>query len=280
MRKILSKNSDIFKMLTNTNYYNSLRRLALARFKWNNLPNNISARFLEKVLNDEGKICFFSHPDIGLVVAKCVPVELNYQDEPNYYTCNFNGVLPSINVDPKECVIIRNTLYEESTDEIILNYATQLTETDEIRRINLNAQKTPVMVETDDDTYFSLQKLIKSYDGNLPFIFKNKNLASKPLSVLKTDAPYLVDKLRDETNNIWNECLTLLGINNNPVEKRERLVTSEVEANNELINTYLNVYYQPRLEAVEQINKIFNTNISIELNTGNSLNEKESVIDG
>jgi hypothetical protein len=75
------------------------------------------------------------------------------------------------------------------------------------------------------------------YSGNTPFIFGNKGYdLSNRLSVLKTDAPYLIDKLTTHKHEIWNECLTYLGINNTNVDKRERLITDEVNSNNELIS--------------------------------------------
>ena len=105
------------------------------------------------------------------------------------------------------------------------------------------------------------------YSGNTPFIFGNKQFdISNKLNVLKTDAPYLIDKLEDHKHEIWNEALTFLGINNANTDKKERLITSEVESNDDLINYYLNCFYKTRKDACDRINKKYGLNIEISLN--------------
>ena len=105
------------------------------------------------------------------------------------------------------------------------------------------------------------------YSGNMPVIYGNKNFdVSSKLNVLKTEAPYVVDKLDYHKDKIWNDCMTFLGINNANTSKKERLVTSEVESNDQLINYYLNCFYKKRKEACDILNKKFGTNVKIVLN--------------
>ena len=56
---------------------------------------------------------------------------------------------------------------------------------------------------------------------------------------------------------IWNEALTFLGINNIMEEKKERLVTGEVDSNNELINLNLQARLAPRKQACKEFNELF-----------------------
>ena len=133
--------------------------------------------------------------------------------------------------------------------------------------INLIAQKTPVLIEGDEKTILTLKNVYMQYSGNIPFIFGNKQFdISNKLNVLKTNAEYLIDKLENHKHEIWNEAMTYLGINNANTDKKERLITGEVESNDELIKYYLNCFYKTRKEACEQINKKYNLNISINLN--------------
>jgi hypothetical protein len=61
--------------------------------------------------------------------------------------------------------------------------------------------------------------------------------------------------------------MTRLGINNANTSKRERLITSEVESNDDLINYFLNCFYETRKEACDMINEKFlaDSDIKIEL---------------
>ena len=103
-----------------------------------------------------------------------------------------------------------------------------------------------------------MENLYNQYDGNQPFIYGDKKqLNSDALKCLKTDAPFVADKIMDYKKEIWNEALTFLGINNIMIEKSERLITDEANSNNELINLNLQSYLAPRQEACRQFNEKF-----------------------
>ena len=109
------------------------------------------------------------------------------------------------------------------------------------------------------------------YSGNTPFIFGNKQFdISNKLNVLKTDAPYLIDKLDVHKHQIFNDALTVLGIDNANTDKKERLITNEVESNEQLVTYYLNCWYKTRKKACDEINEKFlkdnDTKIEIVLN--------------
>ena len=101
-----------------------------------------------------------------------------------------------------------------------------------------------------------LENLCNQYNGNQPFIFGNKNqLNDDMLKAIKTDAPYVADKITEYKKEIWNEALTYLGINNISVQKKERLTENESSENNELVNLNLQSMLAPRMEACRQFNE-------------------------
>lgn len=101
-----------------------------------------------------------------------------------------------------------------------------------------------------------LENLYNQYNGNQPFIFGNKNqLNDDLLKAIKTDSPYVADKLTEYKKEIWNEALTYLGINNISIQKKERLTENESNENNELVNLNLQTMLAPRIEACRQFNE-------------------------
>lgn len=60
--------------------------------------------------------------------------------------------------------------------------------------------------------------------------------------------------------------LDFLGINNANTDKKERLITNEVDSNNDLINYYLNCFYKTRKQACDMINEKYGLDIKIVLN--------------
>ena len=143
-----------------------------------------------------------------------------------------------------------------------LSFICRLTRTADI---NINAQKTPVTIVTSDKQRASMQQIYKKWSGLEPFILIDKTLDPDLLRVLKTDAPIVFDKLQIQKHEIWNECMTFLGVNNANMNKRERLVADEVSANNEQIAISAAVQLKAREQAAKEINRIFGTDIKVSL---------------
>ncbi len=101
------------------------------------------------------------------------------------------------------------------------------------------------------------------WDGNEPFIFGDKNLNPNSLKVLKTDAPYVADKLYQLKTEIWNEALTYLGISNVNYQKKERMITDEVMRAQGGVIASRYSRLESRRKACHEINKMFGLNIEV-----------------
>ena len=159
------------------------------------------------------------------------------------------------NLDNTNSVLIYNNYLHNNSMWDIEMFAKRLYNLDRIIDVNVNAQKTPVLLQCDEQERLAMSNLYMQYDGNMPFIFGSKNLNAKGVTVLKTDAPYIADKVYQLKTQIWNEALTYLGISNINVVKKERLITNEADSNNELINMNLQALLIPRKEACKQFNE-------------------------
>lgn len=266
------KETDLTMYLNNTTYVDYLDRLKLiatSLFNWEGLDEVAgvgASRFLELALYENGRAVFFKDDELGYLALR-----VNPNDKFNVYMLPTKVICYSFEYNKEkdfdDVVYIMNNNLEKATLETIRLFAYRLYEVEATINVNLLAQKTPVLIEGDTKTILTLKNVYMQYSGNTPFIFGNKGYdLSNRLSVLNTNAPYLIDKLTLHKHEIWNECLTFLGINNTNVDKRERLITDEVNSNNELINYYLNCFYKTRKDACERINKKYGLNIQVKLN--------------
>lgn len=64
--------------------------------------------------------------------------------------------------------------------------------------------------------------------------------------------------------SILRECMTFLGIENANMDKKERLVADEVSANNQQVIASRNIWLSERKKAIEELNKKFHLNASVE----------------
>lgn len=270
---------------TYIDYLDRLKMLAISLFEWENLDDIAgfgASKFLERVLYENGRACFIKDETKGFMVLKANPCDkFNIYYLPEKVVCFSLGYNKKYDFD--DIVYIMNNLLEKPTFATLQLMAYRLFDTERTIDVNLTAQKTPVLIEGDHKTILTLKNVYMQYSGNTPFIFGNKQFdISNKLNVLKTDAPYLIDKLELHKHEIWNDALTFLGIDNANTDKKERLITDEVESNNELISYYLNCFYKTRKEACELINEKFlkdnDKKLSIKLNT-DVIKEMEKLFD-
>ena len=250
-------------------YSDRLRLLATSIFSWKNLEKHCgfgSERFIEQVLFDMGRGCFVKDPELGFMVLNVNPSDkLNVYNLPtkvNAWSFGYNKLF-----DLDDIVYIMNNSIEKPTVETISLFAYRLYDTERVTDTNLNAQRTPVLLECDKNTLLSLKNAYMKYEGNEPFIYGNKAYdLNNRITAVNTQAPYLLDKLDIHKHQIWDDALTFLGIDNANTDKKERLITDEVESNNQLVNNYLNCFYKTRKLACDMINEKFDLDIEIELN--------------
>lgn len=259
MAKRLSlRDSHIFH-----DYYSRLKEIALSVFEWEGLPDTCNARFLEDTLFHNGAAVFVCDPEMSYLNMKVVPsAELNPYNEPVAFRAFSTGYDREFRAD--ECVYIRNNYLDKSTESTIILYAEKLTEIDISATVNIKAQKTPVLIRCEEKMKTSLQAVYNQYENNAHVIFGHKSLQERPLEVLRTDAPFVADKLREEKRAVWNEALEFLGLNTNPSDKKkERLIISEVDANNEQIDIQAECMLLTRQDACRKINEMFGLNVSV-----------------
>ena len=263
-RKTFFDESATGNIRTYGEYLERLTELSISMFEWKNLPDSVDPRFLELTLFTDGQAVFFEDEVMGFLGLQVIingPLDV-YRVPIGRRAFAVNGYQK--NLDISDSVIIYNNYLRTNSVAMVKLYAKRLYNLDRIIDINADAQKTPVLVQGTEQQRLTLLNLYKEYDGNAPVIFGDKNLDINALKCIKTDAPYIADKIYQLKTQIWNEALTYLGISNLNIQKKERLVSDEVIRNQggTIASRYSRL--EARREACEKINDMFGLDISVD----------------
>lgn len=250
--------------LTFNQYCLRLTELAISVFEWDNLPPTVDGRFLEIGLFENAMMIYFNDTDIGNL---CLNVTTNGNFNVYGYPTNrtayskYNNYQKHLNEN--DSVIIYNNLIRTNSLLDVQMFARRLYNLDRIIDVNANAQKTPVLIQCSEKQRLTMLNLYEKYEGNQPFIFGDKNLDIDNIKVLQTGAPYVCDKITELKTQIWNEALTYLGIPNITTQKKERMITDEVQRGQggTVASRYSRL--EARRQAADKINTMFGTNISV-----------------
>lgn len=254
--------------LSLVSYYKWLKLLCMGMFEWQGLPETINIEYLEETLFTKGRLLFFKDDVLGCLALSCIPDgHLNVYGEPVSFSINVPGYRSKESLNRFNSVLIKNNQLSEPSMYSIGEFAGRLSETERTIDINIKAQKTPIiMAVTSDKALLTLKNAYRQYEEGQPVLFVDSNqISMDTLKALKTDAPYIVDKLDTHKMNLWNEALTFMGINNTNTEKKERLITNEVDANEQLVKMSANVMLKTRQQAADLINKMFDLNVTVNI---------------
>lgn len=228
--------------------------------------------FLNNLIHS-GKI-IVTDTSAGVLALKGTLYGYNYQNVPT----NAKIVVPTLpamtrTVGVDCCVIYLERKLSNAffTFNRILNvYAEKLASADAAIDVNLMNSRAAWLAEAETKAQAETIKEVydKISEGEPMVVYRKDAISKEGLNVFfgNVKQNYIADMVQDSKRTIMNEFLTILGINNANTDKRERLITGEVEANNIelMVNTAL--WKDNLQECQDAVNKMFpDVNFKIEL---------------
>ena len=251
-----------------TDYANSIFNRTLSMFEYKNLPDTLPQAELEKQLQVHGYAVIFKYNDqlysssVSLTGQEKSPYNQPTQAIINIPALNFNQTL-TIN---KDCVLIKNDDLMVGLLPSILKHGTLAIE-NEITMLlaDYNARIQTLISAGTDQTIQDAQKYINQIvDGNLSIIGENafyQDLKThNPSQNSKENFQDLIAYEQFIKSDLYNE-LGLSSLNN---MKKERLITSEVDSENDQIYPYVDNMFRNRKDGINMVNKLFNGKIQVD----------------
>lgn len=265
------------------NFIRYMLARTLQMFEYNGLPETIPQKELERILQVrgyafvaeyEGELYAFTGSLGGKPGVYGEPTEIVIANP----ALNFNKTL-NLKTDG---VLINNDDMQQGLIPLISKYATILNE-NEITMIlsTINKRVNNLISVSDSNTADSARKYLDGLEaGNIGYIMENRLYESlKAKSISETSSTRLIDLIELQQYikaSLYNE----LGLNSNFNMKRERLIRQEVEMNASSIYPLVDNMLRCRQEAVEKINAMFGTSITVEFSSSWARREDVEEIDG
>lgn len=239
---------------------------SLTMFEWSNLPDTIPAVELEKMLQINGYA----------VIAE-------YQGKLYAFQAGFSGQDPynqptkAIVNNPalknnttytigEDCIVIKNDDMKQGLNGIYDYYGQRLIENQITMLMTDYNLRMPFTISSSDDqtTQSAKMYLKKIIDGSLGVIGEQKLF--KALSVTPTNSKQTATfaDLYGYQQFIIAQLNNTIGLATNNNMKRERLTTNEIEVNKNASYPLVDNMLKNRQQAVDAINKMFDTDISVE----------------
>lgn len=155
-------------------------------------------------------------------------------------------------------------------DDIVTKYAVQLAEIDKACHINLMTTNTAVKFDAKDKKEADeIKEAFGRASEGEPFIVVKKSITDQQKDMGTTLLPnptalYLTDKLLDARATVMKQFLTEIGIANANTQKKERLISDEVNQNNQETNAVVDIIKENLDKCFKEINSISGLNLSVE----------------
>lgn len=233
--------------------FSQMRNLALSLYEWEGLPETCNARHLEKVLFYSGLAGFGKDPVLGWLSLAALPSKrINMYGEAIGYQLNGTGYHKYYPLN--KLSLCRNNLTATPTVWAVDQYASRIAEAIRTADINMKAQRTPILIVCDEKQKLTMKNVYMQFEGGYPVIYGDaKGFSPDSIRALTTEAPYIADRVRDYIKGLWADFFEFLGVNTVGTEKRERLISDEVNANNQSISLAASTGLLTRQESAEKL---------------------------
>lgn len=246
-------------------WYHALKQIALSVIKWDGMPAGIDSRAVEYILLHFGCGGMFQESG-GLLFAQG-----SYADMINMYY-NPNEVLltaPSGQywyrhaqpwgdslgiVHDADCAVCWDNMERRPLLPTLKTYAQRIAMYDYVMDMNVKAQLTPWVIVANEQKKKQRNRVRRKLEAK-DLIWEVSEAGAEELPfVMQTGAEFVADKIQALKMVLVNEALTMLGVDNTNVNKKERVQTAEVLSNNEMIMSLR----ESRLKARQQFCDIAN----------------------
>lgn len=252
-------------------YFRKLLKMVYSIFEFENIPEDWNLPYFKEHLFLDGVVCV-TNTSAGVVPLQTGRSGINIYNQPTDFIIS-NPVLGTIQgkIDIDGVMIYLAMFNAEyySIVPLIERYATLLAEVDgSLQTTLINSRVAHVFSASSQAQMKTMQKVYDDISKGKPAIFIRKNPDEPTDHALFNNVrnSYIGTELLDTKRSLLNEFMSEIGINNANTQKRERLISSEVESNQSELNANIYEWYTNLKTCIDKVNKMYNLNIKFNFN--------------
>lgn len=238
-------------------------------FKYEGLPDTIPQRLFEMLLQVNGFAC------VTKVKGELYAFWGGLGGEPDEYyqptLCVVSNPALKLSETYKvgeDCVIVRNDSYYCGLLPLFRRYGTAMVENDlSFKMASINSRIQALITAPDDTSKEAGDKYLEDIaSGKLGVLASNEfldGIKAQPVQGSMRTFTDLIEYQQYLKASWYNE----IGLNANYNMKREKLSTTESQMNNDALLPLVDDMLEQRRQGIEEINKMFGTNITVEFDS-------------
>lgn len=255
-------------------WFKNIASVSTSMFKYKNLPKDLTSEILEKALFFTNNLCFYNSSTLGVVLCHYLTNgEYNLYRKPTHVNLlALNGKPIAYNVPFNDIVLVRDNTFDIPPLLTINSWLDKLIEKEKTLDVLVAVSRLPTLLTGDKEQVAMLKQLLKKVGNFEPFAIASKGFKDK---VEQFDIHLPVDlmsvyELMDKYKDLANASIGVYSTD----EKRERIVTAEIQANNDEVDFIYNERYEERKRFVEEINARYGLNVELEESYTNNREEE------
>lgn len=254
-------------------------------YEFRNMPEWWAENYFKYVLFGYGHIAVFDTDKYGVIPQECTLSDdhtIFYQPADAVVTNPVLGDSLRLKIG-RECEIVKLQPDYGGVMDIIGVYADLLAVALETANINLiNSKASFIFLAQNKAEAETYKKLYDELSGGKPFAIVSKNLINEDgtknwdFFVQNVGQNYITDRILNDMKSIEDQFNTKIGIPNANTQKRERLISSEVIANDIDTKALVNVWLDTMKTDLDKVNGHYGLDISVDYRYQNSYEETEA----
>ena len=256
-----------------TNVNNHIKYMlnrSINMFKYHNLPDTLPAKELEMLLQCHGYAVICKINDNLYAVNAGLGGESDVYGNPTQavVTVPYLKYHATLDIDT-DCVVMNNDTMETGLIPMYQKYCTLLNENEiTMLLVTINKRIQNFISANDDSTVQSARKFLENvYAGKVGVIAEQRLFDSLKIANVGTNAGINLKDLFEYEQYLKASLYNEIGLSANFNMKRERLTKAEVECNTDNLYPLPDEMLSSRREAIEKINEMFGTDITVEFNS-------------